>query len=94
VRIAEHRSLQQRGVRCDLRLGIEAGACVIQVDVIVRVQPPVLRRAQVIEPRGFVMGDCGLRLEFTGHTSIIARRRVRSYEADGDFAGRCLCCVR
>ena len=72
------RRVQQLGVRAHLRLGVEAAAGVVEVDVLVRVQPPVIRRAQVIEHRGFVMGDGGLRPELTGHISIIAGRQSSS----------------
>ena len=75
VRVPEHLALQQLRVCGDLRLGVEAAACVIQVDVIVRVQPPVLRRAQVIEHPELVIGNYRLRLELTWHISIMAGRR-------------------
>src|SRR5512134_2124107 len=57
MRIAEGLRVQQVRVLTHLRRAMQAGAGVVQVNLSVRIQPPVLSRAQRVErQRGSVLG--------------------------------------
>ena len=52
VRVAEDVAVEEAGVRADLRLGVKAAAGVIEIDMPLLVEAPVLRRPQLVEDAG------------------------------------------
>ena len=84
VRVAEHVRVEHFGMLAHLRCGVQSATCVVQVSMLLRVEPAVLRATQ------FVQRDRGRVVRVLGQETFESAHRFKSNERGG--AGRAARC--